>query len=599
MGKDRNQKCKNLLSRVADAVANGDAVSWAAELSAHPDCAPQLEELRHIQDILRWYNGARADGNGSEPTPGAASSGDRTRSGEGGITDSTGSEPPLRTWGKLRVLGKLKTGGFGDVYRAFDPELRRDVALKLRRADRASDERTVQEFKQEAQSLASVHHPNVVVVHDVDEHEGFVGLEMDLVQGRDLEEIVEAHGTFGDRDAANVGFALCSGLAELHSLELLHLDIKPSNVMREEGERGGRILLMDFGSCRKLPRSSELTTDLCVTLRSTAPETLRGEAPTAASDIYSIGVLLYWLVSKRYPFDGETREELQAQHDSGRSIRLLDVRPDLSMAFAEVVGKALSIDPRQRYATPIEMCYALAATLTPVPIPLLPPPPPAWWRHALPWVGGAVMGILATVLVVAVVARQGSFRLDAKLYREATPGRERVTSRLLVHKGDLLSLEIRGSKRMYVYVAQHAGDGTMNALFPAKTDLQNPLSASLLHRLPGTRKNVEQAWKVTSEGGPDTLMVIAALERLPGVEERLAEMHPALPDTTEGAGWVERGDSVERGIGQVVPIVPVAPGGLFELRRTLTLMKAQGVEFRTRLIVYPTATIDGPRASER
>ena len=550
MAKKKNPE--NPLARIAAAIANVEPVDWEGERARFPDLAAQIDKLQAIEAVARGYRGQDADRAGA-----AGRSDARTQSEDQAENRSRRDSGPPRTWGPLVVLERMGPGGFADVYRAYHTTLRCEVALKLPRADKTPDDLTVKRFLDEASRLAQVRHENLLTVHGADVHDGLVGLWTDLVRGQNLEKTVESLGKLGAREAATVGISLCCGLAALHGAGLLHLDITPANVMREEG---GRIILADFGSCREIPGPAGRPDDLCVTLRATAPEVLRGEPPTAAADLYSLGVLLYWLVSKRYPVEGGTLEELRAKHERGDRVPLLEVRPDLPMEFAEAVERALALEPKDRYSGPAEMARVLAALFGPT-----PPPPPtphsSSWHRGLAWAGCTAAGALAATAVWWWV---NSFRFDATLFREATPSAERVSSGGRVHTGDDLFLEIEGSKTMYVYVLGQDEKGTSAAMFPASTDVVNPLRSSVRHRLPGKRDGQEQVWPIATPGGRETILVIAAPEPLDEVQVALAELG-------------------NRGIGTISgPALPRNADDLARFRHLVAELKERGVEVKTR-----------------
>ena len=147
-------------------------------------------------------------------------------------------------WGRLELLELVGKGTFGEVYRARDAQLQREVAVKLLHVGRPHDG-LVDRMLHEARALARVQHPNVVIVHDAEERDGRVGLCMEFVRGRTLEQLLLAEGPRGAREAALIGQDLCQALAAVHAAGLVHRDVKAQNVMRENG---GRVVLMDFGA---------------------------------------------------------------------------------------------------------------------------------------------------------------------------------------------------------------------------------------------------------------------------------------------------------------------------------------------------------------
>jgi serine/threonine-protein kinase len=247
-----------------------------------------------------------------------------------------------KQWGPLVLREEIGEGAFGTVYRAWDPRLEREVALKLRRS-RDEHGRSI-EFVKEGRLLAKLRHPNVVTVFGANQYQDAVGLWMELVTGRTLKQIVEQQGPLGPHEAALIGRDLCRALAAVHALGFVHRDVKAQNVMREAG---GRTVLMDFGAGVSLI-SEPASHRLAGTPVYLAPELLQGAAATARSDIYSLGVLLYYLVTSRFPVTGQTLAELTAVHASGGRTLLRDARPDLPEEFVRAIDRATAADPRER-----------------------------------------------------------------------------------------------------------------------------------------------------------------------------------------------------------------------------------------------------------
>jgi len=265
-------------------------------------------------------------------------------------------------WRHLENLEQIGEGRFGQVYRAWDALLERQVALKLcrRRGDWSAE--WSQLGLQEARSLACVRHPNVVTVYAVGHHEGRLGIWMEYLRGQNLDVFLRALGLLGGREASLIGLDLCSSVAAAHALGLLHRDIKTRNVMREEG---GRIVLLDFGLSQNLRdgRPPGRVQPIRGTLLYMAPELLHGEPASIQSDIFGIGVLLYHLVTGSFPA-GDTRPgEIQdrCQREQGRLLR--DRRADLPEPFFRAIERALAPDPAQRFATAGQMAQALSESL--------------------------------------------------------------------------------------------------------------------------------------------------------------------------------------------------------------------------------------------
>ena len=267
------------------------------------------------------------------------------------------SEPVHREWAHLRIIEEIGRGGFGRVYRAWDTTLAREVALKLV-AIPELDPEVAAEVLEEGRMLARVRHPNVVTVYGARQIGQEFGLWMELVRGRSLADVVRKDGPFGPEEAAVVTLSVCRALAAVHAKNLVHRDVKAQNVMRESG---GRILLMDFGAgwdAGMPDRESWGRTP--GTPNYMAPEVIAGHRATPASDIYSVGVLMYFLVTGRHPFEGRTLAEIAMDHGLKRRRLLGDDRPDLPDEFIRVVDRALALDPRERFSTAGALIQELA-----------------------------------------------------------------------------------------------------------------------------------------------------------------------------------------------------------------------------------------------
>lgn len=262
-------------------------------------------------------------------------------------------EPKTRL-GKFEVRGEIASGAFGTVHRAFDTVMNRDVALKV--LHDLSDPAAV---LNEGRTLAAVRHPNVVTAFDVVNVDGLCLLVMDYIDGPTIETHLR-HGPMSWREAAHMGFDVCLAVEAVHDAGVLHRDIKAQNVIR--CSNGNRHVLTDFGAGerRELGYGSERTLGTPAYL---APEILvRREAATIASDIYSIGVLLYHAVTNEYPVPGRTALEVLAAHAHG-PIPLANRRSDLPAAFVQIVDRAVHPDPAKRQRSAGELKNHLRAAL--------------------------------------------------------------------------------------------------------------------------------------------------------------------------------------------------------------------------------------------
>jgi Tol biopolymer transport system component len=259
-------------------------------------------------------------------------------------------------WGHLRLLDRVGGGSYGAVFRAWDPALDREVALKLLQCTPDARGSEAARLVDEARLLARVRHPNVVAIYGAERIAGCVGLWMEFVDGRSLEELLGDQGEFGAAEAGIIGLTLARALSAVHRAGLVHRDVKPQNVLRE---RGGRIVLMDFGIGFDA-RAQASAPEVAGTPLYIAPELLAGDEATPRSDIYSLGVLLFHLVTGEYPIAALTFDDARAAHRAREYRYLHDVRSDLPEAFVRVVERALQPDPSRRF----ESAGALEAALS-------------------------------------------------------------------------------------------------------------------------------------------------------------------------------------------------------------------------------------------
>jgi serine/threonine protein kinase/tetratricopeptide (TPR) repeat protein len=346
---------KDGLLELAAAIAEGSAVDWD-----HVESGASDSELRSLVDQLRTIAMIAGAHSSQDQPPEPQSNPGRRHSdapGEGGVERAAGD---LERWGELMLIEEVGQGSFGTVYRAHDPQLDRPVAVKLLRRASATDEQLASRLLHEGQTLARVHHPNVVTVYGAAKHDGRVGLWMEFVRGLTLEQMLVSHGPFSAREAGLVGYELCGALAAVHRAGLVHRDVKAQNVMREEG---GRLVLVDFGAGQKRAELGIVGGRAVGTPLYLAPEVINGAAATTRSDVYSLGVLLYHLVTDDFPVKAATFSELVAARARGEITPLRDARPHLPKAFIQVVERATDPDPERRFASAGRLEAALAQVI--------------------------------------------------------------------------------------------------------------------------------------------------------------------------------------------------------------------------------------------
>jgi serine/threonine protein kinase/Tfp pilus assembly protein PilF len=291
-----------------------------------------------------------------DPTTPIGGLGPATQGGRAGAALPVPASRAAVSWGSFTLLARVGHGGFGEVYRAWDQHLQREVALKLLLPSAVAGEAEYEAMLREARALASVQHPNIVPVHGIDRHDGRVGFWTDFVRGKTLSALVGEQGTFGAREAALIGLDVARALSAVHRAGLLHRDIKAENVMREEG---GRILLMDFG----LSSLEQRQTNISGTPNYMAPELFKGGKSTLAADIYAMGVLLYFLVAADYPVHLGGLSTGEALAAIPKRKPLMDLRPDLPESLLRTVSTAMEMDPTRRFQSAGQLANALAESL--------------------------------------------------------------------------------------------------------------------------------------------------------------------------------------------------------------------------------------------
>ncbi len=553
MGAERQRR--RVLLGAAREIADGAPVDWRRVSEGRSDLGDSIERLRLIEAIakvhrtplpeqpptaeaisdLRTVDPSAPDG----PAPGSSSS--RT-----GPLPPRGKSATGGTWGRLQIGEFLGKGSFGEVYRAHDPVLKKDVALKLIRIERGRDGLATERFLQEARRLARVVHENVLVVHGADEHEGRVALWTDLVEGRTLEEQLKSHGNLSACEAAVVGRHLCRALAAVHRAGLVHRDVKTNNIMRRR--KDGQIILMDFSAAaRRRPWSDQLSDDpVAGTPLFIAPEVLRGGEGGVAADIYSLGIVLYRLVTGAFPVEASSLEELYEKHRKRESIPLLDRRPDLPDPFIKVIEKSLDPAPASRYTSMGEMERDLARLLVgPTP----DPRPRSLWRRPAGWVAAVVLLLaVASLGLLDQVSSPAPLRVGVDLLRISAGAEERLLAGAAVYSGDLLFLEIEGSLPMHVYALNVDPTGEPVALFPAPDlTLGNPLEAGMSHRLPGVVGGKPNYWKVGGVKGLESFFVFASGDPLPDAARLIERASKPGSDGAEVADSAPRTEGTATG----------------------------------------------------
>ncbi len=291
--------------------------------------------------------------------------------------------------GRYRILNRIGSGGMADVYCAEDTHLGRQVALKVLHRRFAQDQEFVERFRREASSAAGLQHPNVVNVFDRGDHDGTYYIAMELLAGRTLKDLIKAEAPLEQTRAIDLGVQILRAAGFAHKRGVIHRDFKPHNVMVGAQDN---VKVMDFGIARAGASEMTETGSIMGTAQYLSPEQAQGHGVTAASDLYSIGVIMYEMLGGRVPFEGESAVSIALKHLSEPPQRLALVRPDVNPALEAAVMKALAKRPEDRYANAEEFIAALESAKAAIvsganggsqdtaawaPATFAPPPPPA------------------------------------------------------------------------------------------------------------------------------------------------------------------------------------------------------------------------------
>jgi serine/threonine-protein kinase len=265
--------------------------------------------------------------------------------------------------GRYDLGDRLGSGGMSNVYRATDLTLERTVAVKILAEHLSDDERFVARFRREALAVAKLIHPNIVQVYDTGIDEGRHYIVMEYVEGRSGAQILQRQGAITPETAAEAGVQACAGLDYAHRRGIIHRDVKPGNLMVVGGPVGGgpmTVKLTDFGIARALAQTRITQVGSVVgTAAYLAPEQVRGEEATPATDVYALGVVIYQFLTGRLPYEGSTLAELAVRQQNERPLPPSTYNDEVPETLGGAVLRALEGDPARRYASADELSGGL------------------------------------------------------------------------------------------------------------------------------------------------------------------------------------------------------------------------------------------------
>ena len=261
---------------------------------------------------------------------------------------------------RYEIIMKIGSGGMADVYKAKDHVLNRLVAIKVLKQEYSTDATFVKKFRVDAQSAAGLSHPNIVNVYDVGEDDGVYFIVMELVQGITLKNYIDMKGKLDIREALNISVQIASGLSAAHENRIIHRDIKPQNIIMS---RDGKVKVTDFGIA-KVADSTTVTTTAAGTVHYISPEQARGGYSDERSDIYSLGITMYEMVTGRVPFEGETNVAVALMHIQSEITPPRQLEPSIPVSFEKIILKCTQKKPERRYASARELIADLRKVLT-------------------------------------------------------------------------------------------------------------------------------------------------------------------------------------------------------------------------------------------
>ena len=254
---------------------------------------------------------------------------------------------------RYEIIGKIGAGGMSDVYKAKDLTLGRFVAIKVLKPEFSEDLNFVTKFRTEAQSAAGLEHPNIVNIYDVGSEKGMHYIVMEYVEGITLKTYIEKKGQLSFKEAVSIAIQVGRGIEAAHSKGIIHRDIKPQNIMLLQD---GTIKVTDFGIARFSDKSTRTMTEQAIgSVHYIAPEQARGDATDGKTDIYSVGVMLYEMLTGKLPFDGDSAVTIALMQLQSTPKRPREINPGIPIGLEQITMKAMEKLPSNRYTSAAEM----------------------------------------------------------------------------------------------------------------------------------------------------------------------------------------------------------------------------------------------------
>lgn len=260
---------------------------------------------------------------------------------------------------RYEIISRIGTGGMADVYKAKDSKLNRFVAVKVMKSEFREDKNFITKFKREAQAAAGLANPNIVNVFDVGEDDGVYYIVMELVEGITLKEYISKKGRLSVREATSIAIQVCMGLEAAHAQNIVHRDVKPQNIIISTD---GKVKVTDFGIARAAS-SNTISSNAMGSVHYSSPEQVRGGYADSKSDIYSVGITIYEMLTGRVPFDGDTTVAIAIKHLQDEMEAPSKFAPDLPRSLEQIIFKCTQKSPDRRYVSMSEVISDLKHSL--------------------------------------------------------------------------------------------------------------------------------------------------------------------------------------------------------------------------------------------
>jgi len=260
---------------------------------------------------------------------------------------------------RYEVLSKVGAGGMADVYKGRDTMLNRYVAIKVLKREFREEDEFIRKFRSEAQSAASLLNPNIVNVYDVGEDRGLYYMVMELVEGISLKEYIERKGRLSHKEVISIAIQMCTGIGAAHAAGIIHRDIKPQNIIIS---RDGKVKVTDFGIAKAVT-SNTISSNAMGSVHYTSPEQARGGYSDAKSDIYSIGITLFEMVTGQVPFDGDSTVSIAIKHLQEEVTPPSEFVPDVPYSLEQIILKCTQKNAERRYASTSALIQDLKRSL--------------------------------------------------------------------------------------------------------------------------------------------------------------------------------------------------------------------------------------------